>query len=482
MRYAAMIGLLAAMVASTGWSAERAWPCWRGPNGDGTTADTGRKPIDSFAQAKRLWISEDAIPGTYEGDARKPKPRLQARIAGGYSSPVVADGRVYLFYYVPHGPVYSQALVEKHVSGGGMGREQWYIDADEVIHCFDADTGKTLWKHVAVETGFNLEGGFNKGGGQFTPCIHQGKVFAIGPSAHLYAVDAETGAPVWESDLGARATWMRHRTDGWREAQTLEGGRNDFAGCVMAVDGVVAVSDHNEFKNGPRGYGTGNGLVGFDADTGKCLWYAPGLGGRGMLGSTPLCWEYGGKSYFIASGNLGVGCIEAQTGKVVWRIEDASFSNATAVSGNNLICNYRGDSRGLACYRISPTGAQRRWLNDKQLTFSSPAVYQGHVFTLAKEGRKTLLVCLDLESGRKTAQVEHDGVVGSLTAADGRIFLQASNRAKEGVSMINADPQDLKRLGGVWPVPYGNSTSPALADGRLYFRGRDHLICYQVTQ
>jgi outer membrane protein assembly factor BamB len=285
--------------------------------------------------------------------------------------------------------------------------------------------------------------------------------------------------PVWESNVGARATWMHHRTDGWREAETLSGGRNDFGGCPIAAGGVVAVSDHNEFKDGPRGYGAGNGLVGFDAKTGQRLWYVPGLGGKGMLASTPLAWRHGGKTYFIGAGNSGIGCVESRTGKVVWRIEDGGFQNAAAVSGDDLVCELRTDDfRGMACYRLAPSGVTRRWTYKEGLSMSSPAVYRGHLYTLAK---RQGLLCIDMQTGRKVAQTEHDVVVGSLAVGDGRIFVQADNRAKQGLSMLRADPNNLQRLGGIAPVPFANSTSPALADGRLYFRGRDRLLCYDVT-
>lgn len=59
--------------------------------------------------------------------------------------------------------------------------------------------------------------------------------------------------------------------------------------------------------------------------------------------------------------------------------------------------------------------------------------------------------------------------------------MAASSRGKAGLCMFNADPAALKKLGDTWPVPFANSTSPAVADGKVYFRGRDRVLCYDVT-
>jgi len=65
------------------------WPCWRGPNGDGSAPDPGFKLVDDLAKAKLLWKSEEPIPSNAE--------RIDSWRAG-YSSPIFADGRVFLFY------------------------------------------------------------------------------------------------------------------------------------------------------------------------------------------------------------------------------------------------------------------------------------------------------------------------------------------------------------------------------------------------
>src|SRR5262249_22291279 len=80
------------------------WSQWRGPNRDGVWSETSI--LESFA-------------------AEGLKVRWRARVGWGWSSPVVAQGRVYLAdsLVVPPKP-------------------------HERLHCFDEATGKALWTHA----------------------------------------------------------------------------------------------------------------------------------------------------------------------------------------------------------------------------------------------------------------------------------------------------------------------------------------------
>jgi hypothetical protein len=84
-------GMLFASLAVAAFAGEpapaAAWPCWRGPLGGGVAPDPGVKLVDDFTKAKLVWTSEDQIPYGYE---------TRGGWQGGYSSPVVADGRVFL--------------------------------------------------------------------------------------------------------------------------------------------------------------------------------------------------------------------------------------------------------------------------------------------------------------------------------------------------------------------------------------------------
>src|SRR5580700_9572925 len=77
------------------------WLDWRGPQQNGTSLETGLP--DSADAAHPLWIAD--IPGQ--------------------STPVIADGKLYIMGYLGEGP-----------------------DLQEGVFCFDAETGKELWRQL----------------------------------------------------------------------------------------------------------------------------------------------------------------------------------------------------------------------------------------------------------------------------------------------------------------------------------------------
>ena len=135
------------------------WPCWRGPRSNGSAAPCGRELVDSLADARLVWASDEVVPDSYTSDSRSPPRGDLDTIAGGYAAPLVVGGRVYLYYYVPHGRVAAESVANRHLKAGATGRQKWFIDADDVIHCLHARTGRTVWKTAFRGKGMNVSGG-----------------------------------------------------------------------------------------------------------------------------------------------------------------------------------------------------------------------------------------------------------------------------------------------------------------------------------
>src|SRR5262245_46838735 len=126
------------------------WTQYRGSNRDGVWRDQG-------------------LLETFPADGLKIRWRVEA--AGGFSSPVIAQGRVYLCDAVYHP-----------------------VKAKERIRCFDEQTGAVLWTHqydVDYESYWHqpeMKDGFRS-----TPTIRDGRMYAVGADADLMCLDAEKG-------------------------------------------------------------------------------------------------------------------------------------------------------------------------------------------------------------------------------------------------------------------------------------------------
>ena len=91
------------------------------------------------------------------------------------------------------GPGWSSLIV---VDGHVVTQEQ--RDAEEVVACYDAATGKELWVHAdKVRFHESLSGAGPRG----TPEFADGRIYALGGRGNLNCLEAATGKLLWSHDL-----------------------------------------------------------------------------------------------------------------------------------------------------------------------------------------------------------------------------------------------------------------------------------------
>ncbi|HEX4143348.1 MAG TPA: PQQ-binding-like beta-propeller repeat protein [Pirellulales bacterium] len=220
------------------------WPQWRGPNRDGIWRETGL--VDKFA-----------------GDQLELRWRVP--VAGGYSGPTVADGRVYV----------TDRLVEPNQI--------------ERIHCFDWRDGKEIWSHSYdcpyVEVGY-------ADGPRASVTVDDGRAYALGAMGHLFCLDAVTGKVLWQKEPG-KDYKIDMQEWGIASAPLIEG---DLA--------IVQIGAH------------GACLMAFDKRTGEQRWKA--LDDRTSY-SAPIMIEQGGKRVLACWTGDNVVGLDPQAGTVYWK-------------------------------------------------------------------------------------------------------------------------------------------------------------------
>jgi outer membrane protein assembly factor BamB len=134
------------------------WPQWRGPDRDGVWRETGI--LESFPAdgLKVLW---------------------RAPVGPGFSSPVVAQGQVYLLH---------SELTRPH--------------AKERVQCLDASNGKVLWTFAFdvsyPDWAFTPEPGM---GPAATPVVCDNRLYTLGDKGDLICFDALKGDVIWKKNL-----------------------------------------------------------------------------------------------------------------------------------------------------------------------------------------------------------------------------------------------------------------------------------------
>jgi outer membrane protein assembly factor BamB len=454
------------------------WPAWLGPDGTNAATPSGRELVTDLHDARLVWTSEE-IPS---GRAPDGSDGCTSRMSGGQSSPVVAGGRVYLYYYSPSGNAYDRELTEQC---GEM--QKWLIDADDVIICLDAQTGETLWKRVYEQKGLNYNR-FNKGMPALTPAVANGRVYAVGTGARAYCMNAENGEPLWDKTLGKRYRDQEILRAQMHASEMLcSFNRDMLAPAGLVIDDVFIANDHARWKttNCESDYSQQHGVIALDARTGDSLWALP-------EGGKISKWTTGDTEYAVTTGGLfydgdrwvqTARCMEPRTGETIWTVD----CGGPAVIGDGYLVGTRDfyDKR-FTCYRVNESGAVKAWEELQPIAeHVYPAIYRGYLYARLGSGAT---ICYDLETGEEQGDAHYlTGAMGFIVAADGRIISNRDESHGGGqLQMYNADPDAFAPLGSRWYIDaaggYDISIMPAIADGRMFVRMENAIACYDLRK
>ena len=326
-----IVGNLSLIALVIGLRAED-WPQWRGNTRDGAWHETGLRKTFPAEGLPVLW---------------------RAPVGFGFSSPVIAKGRVYV----------TDALLD---SPKVRGR----------VLCFDEATGKLLWtfsrekKYPAWAFAPGQEPSPNG-----TPVVQDGRVYATGPQAHnRYCLDAASGKLLWEKDLAK--DYQIEETATISASPLIDGNR-----LILQVGGKPDAC-----------------IVAFDRKLGRELWRSlDEVGGH----ASPVIIKAGGRRQLIVWTTQSVSSLDPATGQLFWReafAAGASGAVATPVFSNDRLLvsglMFRLDEHKPAAAVLWPESraATRRILSGT----STPLLRANCLYSLNAAAN---LVCLDAATG-----------------------------------------------------------------------------------
>jgi outer membrane protein assembly factor BamB len=397
------------------------WPQWRGPNRDGVWSET--ETCQTFPSNKL------AI-------------RWRAPVGYGFSSPVVARGRVCV----------TDSQLDKP-------------NARERILCFEEATGRPLWTY-SHDVSFP-EWAFTPGqekGPNATPIIRDGKVYVLGCLGHLFCLDARKGGVLWKKDLAKEYGFDPLQTTSasplieGKLLIVLLGGKP----CVLAVD----------------------------RNTGKEVWKALD---ESAAHSSPIVIKADGARQLVVWTQQSVSGLDPETGKVQWREQLPTLSDysvATPVFSNGrlllsgLMLKLDGDKPAAAVLWPEARSPTRRVLSNT----STPLLCDDCVFSAKSSGE---LVCLEAATGKtlwetNTVTDLRGGASIHLTV-NGDSVLLFNNRGELIRGQLTARGyHEISRAALLEPTyPFGGRNvawaAPAYANRHVFARSEKELVCASLA-
>lgn len=324
-----------------------------------------------------------------------------------------------------------------------------------LLLCIDRDAGKVRWQKEVAR------------GRLKTHRLHNmASPSPVTDGKHVW-VAFGTGDVACYDRSGERV-WRRNLVDDYGD-YTIKWG---MAGSPAIVgDVLVMACMHQE-----RSY-----VAALDKATGKPRWKVDRpTAARGESKdsySTPVVFESGGRKDIIVSGADFVAAYDPADGGERWRCEGLTGRVvATPAIADGLIVATSAFKRGMLGIKPGGSGnitdSHLQWQIDRGAPdVPTPVVYRGMVFAVTDDG---LALCLDAKSGEEVYRKRVGGRFwGSPVAADGRIY----SISEAGECVILAADREFKKIGAPSLGEGDCLASPAISDGQIFLRSRDHLFC-----
>jgi hypothetical protein len=163
----------------------------------------------------------------------------------------------------------------------------------------------------------------------------------------------------------------------------------------------------------------------------------------------------------------------------------ANYRNkaTTPVIKDNLVFITLGAGRGGKVLKVSKSGAEVVWENEVITSHhSDPFIIDGHIYGYSGQStqNKGFFKCVELETGVEKWSSNEMGW-GTCVAVDD--FLLCCD-VKGSLFLMKPDPEKFVRIAGIpkilGRVKGGIFTTPLLANGKLYMRFKQGLICFDV--
>lgn len=324
----------------------------------------------------------------------------------------------------------------------------------DFVFCLNSQNGELIWVgSYKVKTGFS-----HGPGSRATPYIDEDRVYTFGRSGDLVCWSLENGKLLWQKNIADA------------------GGKEPIWGHS---------SSPLVYQNKVIVQGGGDALViAYDKMTGDVIWKSmKGEAGYAAVSSM----EIDGSTKLLVFHGLGLSCLEpndgAEAGFVPWKTSYNVNATTPAVSGSTVFIT-SGYSSGCAAIKVSKTGFETIWKNKVIASqHSDPIIIDGFIYGYSgqSEQNEGWFKCVELETGKEMWRTDKIGW-GTTLYVDGHLLCMD---IEGNLFLVKPDPKEfikvteLKNVLG--KIEHAAWTIPVIANGKLYIRYMQRLICIDIT-
>lgn len=396
------------------------WPQWQGPHRDAVSKERG---------LLQEWPKEG--------------PPLAWKIkglGGGYSAPSIAAGRMY-----------------------GMSDRE----GTEVVWALSEADGKQIWvTPLRPMVSQSMPQGIEGPG--CTPTVDGDRIYVETMGGVVACLQSSDGKIIWQRDIakefGARApTWS------YRESPLIDGEK-----LICTPGGRVAT------------------IVALDKLTGKTIWKSQVPGNPGAAYASAIAIDFDGQRQYVQITQRTLAGVAAADGKFLWKYDKPAnrqgincstplyhdgevFAASAYNTGGGLVKLTKDSSGGVKAEEVYFT-------KKMQNHHGGMILLDGCLYGANGGNGAGALICLDFQTGKVLWDQHSEGRApkGSIALADHRFYYLTEDGT---VLLIEPNSKQYTERGRFQHPDRSQAHDwchPVIANGKLYIRDQDVLLCYDV--
>jgi outer membrane protein assembly factor BamB len=311
-------------------------------------------------------------------------------------------------------------------------------------------TGKPVWRHRDAARFWESNAGAGPRG---TPTLSNGRVYTLGATGLLNALDGGSGAVLWSrnarADTGAA-------TPGW-----------GFSSSPLVVDDLVVVAVSGR-------------LIAYDASSGDIRWKAEPKGGSY---SSPQLMTIGGVQQIVLLSSPGVTGAAAADGRVLWQHawEGTMMLQPAQIDESDILVATGDMMGGVGTKRLSVARNGAEWKVEERWTsrglkpyYNDLVIHEGYAYGF--DG--SILSSIDLADGTRKWKGGRYGHGQLVLLADQDLLLVLSEDGE--IALVRAAPDQFTEVARVPAIEGKTWNHPVLVNDRLLVRNGEEMAAFRL--